>query len=146
MRIGFPEARLRADSESVITCVSRRPTFVHPAHTGCPGIIRLIHWRVQSLHGARRSDAPALVMMISSRTNDRQPVPGYSALSTTAAWARATNLRLATLTLFIGRLEKVPKPQSGLRKMRSDGRYCSASLTRSTIALTGSVSGVRGLT
>src|SRR5215212_396263 len=71
VRVGFPEARLRADGESMIACVSRRPTFVHPAHTGCPGIIRVIHWRVQSLHGARRSDGPALVMMISSRTNDR---------------------------------------------------------------------------
>lgn len=43
MRVGFPEAGLPADCESMIACISCRPIFTQPAHTGCPGMIRVTH-------------------------------------------------------------------------------------------------------
>src|SRR5215208_6791707 len=58
MRVGFPEAGLPADGESMIARVSCRPTFAHPAHTGCPGIIRVIHRCTQPLLSARPSAGP----------------------------------------------------------------------------------------
>jgi hypothetical protein len=39
-----------------------------------------------------------------------------------AAWAIAASLRAATSTVFIGRCEKVPNPQSGFRKIWSGPR------------------------
>ena len=43
MRVGFPEAGLPADCESMIACINCRPIFTHPAHTGCPDMTRVIH-------------------------------------------------------------------------------------------------------
>jgi hypothetical protein len=47
---------------------------------------------------------------------------GYFARNSAAASVMAASLLAARSTVFMGRLEKVPKPQSGLRKIRSGGR------------------------
>ena len=46
----------------------------------------------------------------------------YSRLKRVAAEAIAMSFCFAISQLFIGRLAKVPKPQSGFKKMRSAGR------------------------
>jgi hypothetical protein len=56
------------------------------------------------------------------------------------------NLRSMMLVVFKGRLENVPNPQSGFRKIRSSGSQRSASSTFATISSGDSISFVPGFT
>ena len=80
-----------------------------------------------------------------TRTHSATPEDCY-ALSSRAALAIADTFAAAISAVFIGRFENVPKPQSGLRKIRSAGRVAARARRPPRSPRPTRPSSVRGLT